>query len=371
VSRSKTIGGYLAIIVATLLGAELLARVWDWSPQVRNLDAGDALGQRRYDFSHAGYGDLVPHQDGHWIVWFHRPYHVQTNSVGLRNAEEPSDAAVRILAIGDSQTFGPYLANEDTWPGWTENYLRQHYGNTEKVQVFNAGIAGYTILDELAFLKAKGLAFAPRLVILGAFENDLVDLRKEKNQQVHRPTDPPRSQASAALREAKRHSALASVYDQIRDRVKFALAGVDVRRGEANPVAPPASTPPADDMDRLATRYGELFREMATLLKERGIAFAVIFIPEAGRLASGEPSLLEPLLRSLAAQTATPYLDLTPHMRAERDPVVRLYLLQRDGKSGSLTGNGHLSREGNAVIGRVVADWLLRERLLPQGMARP
>ena len=44
-----------------------------------------------------------------------------TNNAGLRNAEELSDKAFHILAVGDSQTFGPFLANEDTWPAWTES----------------------------------------------------------------------------------------------------------------------------------------------------------------------------------------------------------------------------------------------------------
>jgi hypothetical protein len=44
--------------------------------------------------------------------YVHRPYNVQTNSVGFRNTEEPSASAFQMLAVGDSQTFGPYLANE-------------------------------------------------------------------------------------------------------------------------------------------------------------------------------------------------------------------------------------------------------------------
>src|SRR5262245_28487417 len=123
----KTVGTYTAIVLGTLIGAEAVARIWDWSPPVRENLVDDGVGRWRYEHGHGGYGDLTPNQNGHWLIWFHRPYHVQTNSVGLRNSEEPSSSAFRVLAVGDSQTFGPYLANEDTWPGWTENYLRRHY----------------------------------------------------------------------------------------------------------------------------------------------------------------------------------------------------------------------------------------------------
>src|SRR5262249_50000152 len=170
-----------------MIGAESLARIWDWQPRAWDGSAGDGIGPLRYYPSPHGLGDLVPNQDGLWVTWFHRPYSVQTNSFGFRNTQEPSDKAFQILAVGDSQTFGPFLANEDTWPAWSEAYLRERYSNAERIRVFNAGIAGYTILDELAYLREKGIHLKPKLVVLGVFENDISDLRKEKNGVVQRP----------------------------------------------------------------------------------------------------------------------------------------------------------------------------------------
>ena len=81
---------YTAIIVSTLASAEVLSRLYAWEPP-RSLEpmSNDGLGLSRYLYSPVGSGDLVPRQDGHWIIWYHRPYHVQTNSLGLRNVEEP------------------------------------------------------------------------------------------------------------------------------------------------------------------------------------------------------------------------------------------------------------------------------------------
>src|SRR6202521_5057634 len=173
---------YGLIVLASLVGAELLFRIYDWSPRSGDFAAGDTLGLSRYNYSPDGFGDLVAGQDGHWATWFPRPYHVQTNSVGLRHTEEPSDTAFRILAVGDSQTFGPFLANDDTWPAWTEGYLRLRQRSDERTQVFNAGIVGYTITDELGYLRDKAIAFKPRLVILAVCENDLYDMRKERGR---------------------------------------------------------------------------------------------------------------------------------------------------------------------------------------------
>jgi lysophospholipase L1-like esterase len=352
---------YLAIIVATLVAAESLARIFDWEPRAWDGSVGDGMGPLRYYHSPSGLGDLVPNQNGLWVIWFHRPYNVQTDSVGFRNTEEPSANAFQILAVGDSQTFGPYLANEDTWPAWSEAYLARHYHNGAPVRVFNSGIAGYTILDELAYLREKGIHLKPNLVVLGVFENDINDLLKEKNGVVQRPHDDVQSLATIWLKVLARGSALFGVAERIKARMQLAAAGVDIRRGEPNATKPPQG--PSDDHDMLARRYGELFRETVALLKSQGIPLAVIFIPAADDVARAASSEMEPTIRALTAETGTPYLDLTPFMRAQTDAPERLYLLQQ--KNGVLTGNGHMSREGHAVVGRALVDWLIAKKLVP------
>jgi lysophospholipase L1-like esterase len=360
-SKLPTAAIYLAIAVLTLIAAEFVARIYDWELRSRDASGGDRLGQWRYYHSPTGYGDLVPSQDGHWVIWFHRPYHVQTNSAGLRNTEEASDKAFRVLAIGDSQTFGPYLANDDTWPFWTENALRRNYGDADRIQVFNAGVSGYSIADELAYIKEKGIAFAPKLVLLAAFENDVLDLRREKNPM--RPVDGNFSRTETALKVLGRSSALVSLAQRVRETIDRGEAGVDITRGEGEVAAP--QTKPAD-FDRLAARYEELFGELASLLKSKSIPFGVVFIPATG-VFTGQPSLVEPVVARAARANNVPYLDITPVFGATESPETRLYLLNWDMRTKALTGNGHLSREGNAVIGQAVAKWLLENKLVPEG----
>ncbi len=72
---------YVVIIAATVLVAEVLARAYGWTPS-RDDYTADRLGQWRYYHSAGGSGDLVPNQDGHWVIWFHRPYHVQDQQRG-------------------------------------------------------------------------------------------------------------------------------------------------------------------------------------------------------------------------------------------------------------------------------------------------
>jgi lysophospholipase L1-like esterase len=282
--------------------------------------------------------------------------------VGLRHTEEPRDQAFRILAVGDSQTFGPYLANDDTWPAWTENLLRQRLG-ADRVQVFNAGIAGYTTVDELAYLRDKGVGFKPGLVVLAVTERNLFVARNELAQRLRRPNRPAPSWIQAKLKALTRESALIDLANAVRARIKMAAAGVNIRRGTE-----PATTPkpPEPDHDAVVARFGEVFREMVALLRSHSIPFAVVFIPEAAALEGEQTSETAPVLRALCLETNTAYLDLTPAYRAHADAPARFYLMQRDAKTGAYVGNHHLSREGNAVAGRAIADWLLGARLVPQ-----
>jgi lysophospholipase L1-like esterase len=358
----RKLGVYAAIVTSTIVAAEAAARIYGWAPRSDFLSAGDTLGDARYEYSPTGYGDLVPRQDGQWTIWFHRVYHVQTNSVGLRNTEEPSDLAFRVLAIGDSQTFGPYLANDDTWPAWAENYLRQRLG-VDRVQVFNAGIAGYTIVDELAYLRDKGAGFKPGLVVLAVTERHLFVARSELAQRLRRSNRPPPGWIQVKLKGFAQESALIGLANEVRARVKMAAAGVNIRRGTEPATAP---KPPEPDHDAIVARFGEVFRDIVALLRSHSIPFAVVFIPQVAAFESEQASETAPILHALCRETGTAYLDLTPAYRAHDDAPARFYLVQRDAKTGAYVGNHHLSREGNAVAGRAIADWLVGAGLVPR-----
>jgi len=350
---------YAAIIVATVIATESLARVWNWRPpDWWNAAAGDGMGPLRYFHYSSGLGDLIPNQDGLWIGGFYRPFHVQTNSVGLRNIEEPSDDAFKILAVGDSMTFGLFVANDDTWPARAESRLREHYGNARRVQVFNAGIVNYTILDELAYLREKGIYLKPNLVVLGVYENDIDDLRQEKNGVVQRPHDGIKTRTLMWLKLLAHNSALFTIAEQIKAQMQLAAAGVDIRRSN-----PTRSLPrePAPDQDVLIKRYGQLFRETTALLKSNGIPLVVIYIPGIWTLS--ETSMMESTIRALTAEAGVPYLDLTPAMQDEQDAAEDFYLLRR--YNGVLIGNPHMSPQGYAVAARALVDWLIANEFVP------
>ncbi len=178
-----------------------------------------------------GGGDLVPSRDGIWALWPHRPYHVQTNSEGLRNKKEVDpDVDLRILAVGDSFTFGPYVPNEDTWPGWLEHVLNARLHPRERVQVLNGGVAGYTVRDEYYYLAERGLGLEPDVVVVALFPNDISDFESLQREYLARPETTVRarsvvSEARAVF--ARLESRLAIL--QLATRAKRTMQAEDVR----------------------------------------------------------------------------------------------------------------------------------------------
>jgi hypothetical protein len=155
-------------------------------------------------------GDISSKDNKIWEYDPLMPYRVVVNSQGLRmdhDLQFPKKKP-RILCLGDSFTFGPYLPNHDTYPG----LLQQKYPDKE---VINAGICGYNILDEVSLLKQRAKYCEPDIVILQVLDNDLLDFfyfRRQvfaRDKQDYKPT-PQEKEYFARLRALESKSAPAS-----------------------------------------------------------------------------------------------------------------------------------------------------------------
>lgn len=117
------------------------------------------------------FGDLDPGMDQVWEPKHGAPYRVKANRSGLRmDYDIPVDTAKqKILVLGDSASFGPYLPGHDTFPAILDRMVPQAI-------VMNAGIPGYTIADELSLFSEKAKYVNPDIVVLQVLGNDLFDL---------------------------------------------------------------------------------------------------------------------------------------------------------------------------------------------------
>lgn len=118
-----------------------------------------------------------PNMDGRLTFGGHeRIVHIKTNSIGLRTPEfgvKPAGIR-RVLALGDSFTFGHAVEVAETWPAVLEELLNARGG--ARYQVINAGVGGHGTGQQLLLYDELESQVQPDLVVLGfAVVNDVID----------------------------------------------------------------------------------------------------------------------------------------------------------------------------------------------------
>jgi acetyltransferase AlgX (SGNH hydrolase-like protein)/GDSL-like lipase/acylhydrolase family protein len=102
----------------------------------------------------------------------------RTNSHGFRDRERTFDrtnVAIRVLAIGDSQTYGAGASYDETFSTLLEKRLQ---GKEPRSEVINLGVSGWEPPLYLHLLKIYGLQFKPDLVLLNFYVgNDIITRR--------------------------------------------------------------------------------------------------------------------------------------------------------------------------------------------------
>jgi lysophospholipase L1-like esterase len=103
---------------------------------------------------------------------------VTTNALGFRGEEftlEKPPGVKRIVVMGDSYTFGTFVADEDTYCARLQKRLRDL---GYPVQVVNAGYAdGWETDEQYAWLVTHGLRLQPDIVLYGFFlGNDIMGI---------------------------------------------------------------------------------------------------------------------------------------------------------------------------------------------------
>lgn len=102
--------------------------------------------------------------------------HFRINKQGMRSDrdftyEKPNDVK-RIVSLGDSFTVGYEVSLEECFSSVLERELNKAGVRTE---VLNAGVSGYSTAEECAYLERELIKYAPDLVVVSFYTNDLVD----------------------------------------------------------------------------------------------------------------------------------------------------------------------------------------------------
>lgn len=94
---------------------------------------------------------------------------IRTNGQGLRDpAWQDNESRPVVLLVGDSLVFGHGVEQADSFAVGLQNIL----GNG--VRVVNSGHPGWDTRRELAWLRAEGLRYRPRVVVVGFVLNDVL-----------------------------------------------------------------------------------------------------------------------------------------------------------------------------------------------------
>lgn len=94
--------------------------------------------------------------------------HIVMNSLGFRGKEIPEEKgdAYRIVALGESTTFGITMATNDLpWPEILEQMIREKLKPQRPVQVINAGLPAYSLQNNLNRLPTQILPLKPDMIL--------------------------------------------------------------------------------------------------------------------------------------------------------------------------------------------------------------
>lgn len=225
-------------------------------------------------------------------------YRVHVNALGLRGPEierTPPPGRTRILVVGDSQTFGYYLEESETWPAQLEASLRR---NGRDIEVVNGGCGGWSIDSETLFTLERALALEPDHVIIGFFANDITDLQRDEPLYVSQQRA--LRGAQAKLTELVYTSATYELY------LRAQVAWKDYRASdEAEPDEPSPPGSPVDE-DLYWEKYTQWLERLRTALDERGIGLSIVYIPHAPEIVHGELSQDEGRMIAIASELGIP-----------------------------------------------------------------
>lgn len=110
------------------------------------------------------------------IRWSDRPkeYYIPENAPNLQDGAYPRQKPAntfRIAVVGDSFSFAPHMQYDDAFSKRLERWLNLN-SDSQKVEVMNMGISGYSTRHEVALVEKAVKDFSADLVILQITLND-------------------------------------------------------------------------------------------------------------------------------------------------------------------------------------------------------
>jgi len=155
---------------AALLTLAILALVGEAAVRYRERHRSKLAGTMPLLFYQHGRLGHALVRDFDYFGWIH------IDRQGFRGPEvalQRAPGAVRIMAVGSSTTFDPAVSGDAaTWPARLQFWLNQ-LSPGSSVEVINAGVPGYRMIDDLIRLDTELYRYQPDVIVLYEGHNDL------------------------------------------------------------------------------------------------------------------------------------------------------------------------------------------------------
>jgi peptidoglycan/LPS O-acetylase OafA/YrhL/lysophospholipase L1-like esterase len=185
---------------------------------------------------------------------------IRINNLGFRGPDMARDkgGAFRIVALGESQTFGPTLRDgEKPWPELLQDLFDQHASCGRRIEVINGGTEAYTLDNNLERMRRDILPLKPDLIVSTHGMNGFFPFGLRRVPEPNAPGVRPRGSAliGRAVLTIER-----AAHDW-RDR----------NSAQASAVA----LAPMSDAELMRTRYADEYRKLVGLTREGGADIAL------------------------------------------------------------------------------------------------
>jgi hypothetical protein len=342
------------------------------------------LTMARFQEYHPVYGFYHRPGVSGWVRTDEFTSFVKFNTQGLRGPEVaiPKPAGTfRALVLGDSVVEGAQVGEEATMAGRLRQELASVAGG-KRVEVVNAGVAGFGTGQQLLYLEREGLAYQPDLIVLvftianDPADNSIAVAQRWKLAAERRPffvlrggelqlqpfQAPPAEQWSAVRTFLRDHSVVFTA-------LELWWIGKTIARAQGSVVPPEQAemevylNEPGDDWKQAWDVTEALLARVQGVADMNGVPLLVVLSPSQwqtyddlwlNKLGNGDqarrrysPDAPNARLAEIADRHGITLLDLRPTFRAESASGGPPVIFRKD---------GHWTERGHAIAARAVAD---------------
>lgn len=269
---------------------------------------------------------------------------IHSNSVGARGsreiAERKPDGVLRLVALGDSFTFGDNAEEENTWPAQLATLL-------PGTEVVNLGASAYAHDQMLITLQEAVPALKPDIVVLGFMNTDIT--RNDTSRFCAEKPHFVQRDGQWRLENVPVPSPQEIERRYTRLPLVWTLTGALVETMKEYAGA----SEPSVDRDAQVTRY--VFGEIRKSCNDLGIRFLTVFIPAPPELSDRRwPD--RTVFRGICNSLELECLDTSPEFLIAFEELGRREYLE----SFFITGDQHYNGKGYRLVARAIADYLSR-----------